>query len=355
FESPTPAALAAALGEPTGPVLAAPPLRPASAEARERGLPLSYAQERLWFLDRLEPGSVTYNITGGMRLHGALNVPALARALAEIARRHEALRTRFEDGGEAPVQRVLAPPATDLPVVAAREEEVEQRILEEARRPFDLSRGPLLRASLLRLGEEDFVLVAAMHHIASDGWSMEILLRELADLYGAYAAGRPSPLAEPAIQYGDYALWERQWLGGEVLEARLAEAKHRLAGAPTLLQLPVDRPRPAALSSRGARVSLALPREGVAALARREGATRFMVLAAALQTLLGRCTGQEDLLVGMPVANRGRVETEGLIGCFVNILVLRGDLTRDPAFTELLARTRAATLSAFNHQDLPFE
>jgi amino acid adenylation domain-containing protein len=355
FEAPTPAALAAALAEPAGSGPAMPPLREASPAERERGLPLSYAQERLWFLDRLEPGSVTYNITGGVRLQGALDIPALARALAEVARRHEALRTRFEAREESPVQWVLAPRAADLPTIEVREEEVAQRILEEARRPFDLSRGPLLRASVLRLGEEDHVLLAAMHHIAADGWSMGVLFEELSVLYGAFAAGRPSPLAQPALQYGDYAMWERRWLCGEVLEERLTAARRRLASAPTFLELPADRPRPAVLSSRGSREPLTFSKQAVAALARREGATRFMVLLAALQALLGRYSGQEDLLVGSPVANRGRIETEGLIGCFVNTLVLRGDLGGDPGFAELLARARAETLAGFGQQDLPFE
>ncbi|HEV2844687.1 MAG TPA: amino acid adenylation domain-containing protein, partial [Thermoanaerobaculia bacterium] len=346
FEAPTLARLAAEIEARLATGTAEPPLRRATPEEREAGLPLSYAQERLWFLDRLEPGSAAYNIAGGLRLQGELDVPALARALAGVVRRHEALRTRFEDG---PVQRVLPAPAPDLPVLEVPEGEVERRALEEAAKPFDLTQGPLFRATLLRVGEEEHVLLAAMHHIASDGLSMEVFLREVAALYGGH-----TPLPEPPVQYGDYALWERGWLAGEVLEARLAEAKSRLAGAPTFLELPTDQPRPAALSSRGGREALALP-SGVEALAREAGATPFMVLLSALEALLARYTGREDLLVGSPVANRGRLEAEGLIGCFVNTIVLRGGLAGDPPFREILARTRTEALAAFAHQELPFE
>ena len=335
----------------------------APAKARERGLPLSFAQERLWFLDRLEPGGATYNIAGGLRLAGRLDVPALSRALAEIARRHEALRSRFALGESGPAQWVqpASPPAlavVDLRDAADPEAEMERLAAAEARRPFDLAAGPLLRSVLLRLGAVEHVLLAAMHHIAADGWSMEIFLGELAALYGAFAAGRPSPLPEPALQYGDFACWERDTLRGEALESRLAAVASRLAGAPRTLQLPTDRPRPAVLSPRGGREPIVLPAAlsaAVRALGRREGATPFMVLLAALQTLLGRYTGVEDLLVGSAVANRGRVELEGLIGCFVNTLVLRADLAGDPPLRDLLARTRAATLAAYPQQDLPFE
>ncbi|HYX26914.1 MAG TPA: amino acid adenylation domain-containing protein, partial [Thermoanaerobaculia bacterium] len=365
FEAPTPAALAAEIEArltAAGPVAAAPPIVPAPAAARERGLPLSYAQERLWFLDQLAPGEATYNVAGGVRLAGSLDVPALSRALAEVARRHEALRSRFAAGPEGPVQWAVPAPGAALPVVDLERitgpAEVDRLAAAEARRPFDLAGGPLLRTVLLRLAAAEHVLLVAMHHVAADGWSLEVFLREVAALYGAFAAGRPSPLPAPSLQYADFALWERGWLCGEALEARLAAARERLAGAPRSLELPTDRPRPAVLSSRGGRLGVALPAglsAAVAALGRRAGATPFMVLLAALETLLGRYTGAEDLLVGSPVANRGRVELEGLIGCFVNTLVLRGDLAGDPPGRELLARTRAATLAAYAHQDLPFE
>ncbi len=362
FDAPTPAALAAEIEArlAASPLAMAPPLGPAPAAARERGLPLSFAQERLWFLDQLAPGEATYNIAGGVRLAGDLDVSALSRALAEVVRRHEALRSRFAPGPEGPVQWTLPAPAPHLPVVdlAGLAGEVERLAVAEARRPFDLAGGPLLRTVLLRLGAAEHVLLAAMHHIAADGWSMEVFLREVAALYGAFVAGQPSPLPEPPLQYGDFALWERSWLQGESLEARLAAARERLAGVPRTLELPTDHPRPALLSSRGARLPISLSAglsAAVTALGRREGATTFMVLLAAFEALLGRYTGAEDLLVGSPVANRGRVELEGLIGCFVNTLVLRGDLSGDPPVRELLARTRAATLAAYPHQDLPFE
>ncbi len=269
FEAPTPAALAAAIEalRVAGRGAEAPPLVPAPPAARERGLPLSFAQERLWFLDRLEPGAATYNIAGGLWLEGPLDVAALAAVLAEVTRRHEALRSRFEERFEGMagslVQRALPPPAAALPMVdlsrlAAATSEVDRLVSAEAKQPFDLAQGPLLRAVLLRLGAEEHVLVAAMHHIVSDGWSLGLLLREISVLYGAAIAGRPSPLAELPVQVGDFAWWERQWLTGEALEVRLEAARQRLAGAPLVLDLPADLPRPATRSSRGAREPLAL-------------------------------------------------------------------------------------------------
>jgi amino acid adenylation domain-containing protein len=326
--------------------------------------PLSFAQERLWFFDQLQPRSSAYNLPSAVRLRGAVDVPALERSLAEIVRRHEVLRTTVGIGPMGPVQ-VIAPagpcrlPVTylrDLPE-PAREAEARRRAAAEARRPFDLEHGPLLRAELLCLAEAEHVLLLSVHHIVADGWSIEVLVRELAALYAACRAGAPSPLPPPPIQYADYAVWQRQWLQGDVLDRQLAYWKRQLAGlAP--LRLPGDRPRPAVPSLAGAVQPFNLSRGLTAdlqALCRREGATLFMALLAAFQALLGRYAGQDDVAVGTPVANRTRAELEGLIGLFVNTLVLRADLSGNPTFRELLGRVREAALQAYDHQDLPFE
>ncbi|HVG11012.1 MAG TPA: amino acid adenylation domain-containing protein [Thermoanaerobaculia bacterium] len=332
--------------------------------------PVSHAQERLWFLDRLEPGSAAYNIPAAVRWHGRLRVPVLLAALGEIVRRHESLRTTFtasESGEALQVVSPASPPALpliDLTALAMELGTAESGRLAgaEARAPFDLERGPLLRARLLRLqqGEEEteHVLLATLHHIVSDGWSQGLLIGELAALYGAFAAGRSSPLPELTLQYPDFAAWQRDWLRGEVLEAQLAYWRRQLAGAPSLLELPTDRPRPALQGSGGGSVALDLPaglEEAVAALSRQAGASPFMVLLAAFQALLGRVSGQEDVPVGTPVAGRTRVETEPLIGLFMNTLVLRTDLSGEPGFRELVGRVRETALEAFAHQDVPFE
>jgi amino acid adenylation domain-containing protein len=363
FEGPTVAQLAErveAIRRAGVPVL--PPVVPVE---RTGPLPLSFAQERLWFLDRLQPGDTAYNVPAALRLGGALDVPALERALGEVVRRHEALRTVFADAGGSPVQ-VIAPfagfhlPVEDLSVLdgAARDEAVRRRTAEEAGRPFDLAAGPLFRATLLRVAEDDHVLLLAMHHVVSDGWSMDVLSREAVVLYGAFRQGAPSPLPELPVQYADYAVWQRRQLQGPMLEAQLGYWRDRLAGAPEVLELPADRPRPAARSFRGARVPIAFPlalQEGLRGLAREEGATLFMVLLAGWQTLLARYGGTDDVVVGTPVAGRGRGETEGLIGFFVNNLVLRTDLGGDPSFRHAVRRARETTLGAFEHQELPFE
>jgi amino acid adenylation domain-containing protein len=289
----------------------------------------------------------------------------LAQTLQEVVRRHEALRTTFIAAEGRPVQvigpaRPFALPVVDLGAPPGAEREAEALALagQEARRPFDLAGGPLLRAALLRLGADEHVLLVTLHHIVADGWSLGVLVREVAALYEAFARGRPAPLPELPIQYADFAHWQRQWLRGEVLEAQLAYWKRQLAGPPAALGLPTDRPRPAVQSYRGARHAFGLPgplSEALRGLSRREGATPFMTLLAALQALLGRYTGQADVSVGSPVANRNRAETEGLIGFFVNTLVLRTDLSGNPTFRELLGRVRAVALGAYAHQDLPFE
>ncbi|HEY0079202.1 MAG TPA: amino acid adenylation domain-containing protein [Pyrinomonadaceae bacterium] len=328
--------------------------------------PLSFAQQRLWFLSRLEPDSPFYNIATAVRLKGQLNVSALEAALNEIVRRHESLRTIFAMEGDEPVQVVLpslalAVPVDDLKGLAAGaqiEAEVKRRYEEEAQRPFDLSAGPLLRVRLLRLSESEHVAVLVLHHIISDGWSMGVLVREVAALYAAFAGGQQSPLEELPIQYADFAVWQREWMTGEVLEQQVGYWKTQLAGANTALELPTDHQRPARQSARGAELLFTLPSELTAALKSLggdEGATMFMTLVAAFQVLLNRYTNQGDLLVGTPIANRNQPEIEGLIGFFVNTLVLRADLSDDPTFRQLLARVRETTLDAYAHQDLPFE
>jgi amino acid adenylation domain-containing protein len=364
FEAPTVTALAARIEAAlrTAGGAAVPPL---VLSPRDAPLPLSFAQERLWFLDQLEPESPFYNIAGGVRLVGDLAVPALASSLAEVVARHEALRTTFAVAGGEPVQRIAPPgpfrlPGVDLSVLPESRREGEARRLAAALAvlPFDLGRGPLLRTTLLDLGASQAVLVLVVHHIVADGWSMEILLREAIAVYGAHAAGRPSPLPPLPLQYADFAVWQRRWLSGEVLARQLAYWRTALAGAPAVLALPADRPRPVRQSFAGGELRSLLPaetREALLALARREGASLFMVLLAAFEALLGRHTGQEDLTIGTPVANRGHHEIEGLIGFFTNTLVLRGDLAGDPPFSGLLARVRRAALDAYAHEDVPFE
>jgi len=343
----------------------APILPPVVPMERDRPLPLSFAQERLWFLHRLDPGSTTYNMHVPLRLRGPLDVAALERALGEIVRRHESLRTVFRDVDGLPAQ-VVAPaagfalPVDDLSALddAEREAELRRRVEDAARRPYDLAAGPLFRAALLRLGEEDHALLLGMHHVVSDGWSVGVLFRELSALYAAYREGADSPLPELPVQYADFAAWQRGEPAGRALERQLAYWRERLAGAPALLALPTDRPRPAVQTHRGAYEQLDLPDalpERLRALGRSGGATLYMVLLGAFQSLLTRYAGTEDVVVGTPTAGRTRRETEELIGFFVNTLVLRTDLSGDPAFRELLGRVREATLGAFEHQDVPFE
>ena len=347
----------------TGPV--SHPKSPQEPGGRGVSFPVSFAQQRVWFLHYLEPNVASYNLPIALRLTGPLDVGALEESLNEIVKRHDALRTSFPVREGRPVQ-VISPvrqvpvPQTDLSDLPAetREREASNAAGIEASRPFDLASGPLVRARLLRLAEGDHVLIVTMHHIVSDGWSVDVFLRELIALYSAFRLGEPSPLPELPIQYADYALWQQKWLRGEVLQAQLDYWKKQLAGIPALLELPMDRPRGAAASFRGASISAVLPPgllPRLNALARREGATLFMTLLAAFQALLSRYTGQEDIPVGSPIAGRTQVETEGLIGFFVNTLVLRGDLSGDPTFRQLLVRVREMALEAYAHQDLPFE
>ncbi len=329
-------------------------------------IPLSFAQQRLWFFDQFEPGKSFYNLPGAIRLKGKLNVAVLEKTFNEIVNRHEALRSTFTEVQGQPVQ-VIAPPETRLPLPVIdlrelpqsdREAAVKQIAAKEAQQPFNLERGPLLRTSLLQLDEEEHVLLLTMHHIVADGWSIGVLVRELAAIYEAFSAGNEPQLPELPVQYGDFAIWQRNWLSGEVLQTQLAYWKQQLEGAPPLLELPADRPRPPVQTSEGATLSLLLSEDLTAALknlSQREGVTLFMTLLAAFKALLYRYTGQTDLLVGSSIANRNRAEIEGLIGVFVNTLVLRTDVKGDPTFRELLARVREVTLGAYAHQDLPFE
>jgi len=362
FESPTIAELAEHIEiaqRARGGVIA-PPIRPTP---RDRALPLSFAQQRLWFLDQLEPNSPFYNLPEAARLTGALDADALARALNQVVRRHEALRTTFATLNDQPAQ-IIAPALTiDLPVDdlrddAARETRARQIATEEARRPFDLARGPLLRARLLRLRVDEHIVLLTMHHIIGDAWSSNVLIQEIGALYDAFIHERASPLPALPIQYADYAAWQRAWLRGDTLDQQLAYWKHQLAGIPALLELPTDRPRPVAQTPNGAYQTFALGNavaRALDALCQRESATVFMTLLAAFQTLLHRYTHQDDICVGTPIANRTRAELEGLIGFFVNTLVLRGDCSGEPSFRALLKRTRETALGAYAHQDVPFE
>ncbi len=362
FGEPTLGGMAARLTARAGLGLEPPPLAPVP---RDRPLPLSFPQERLWFLDRLAPGKAAYDIPFTLGLAGALDRRALAAALSEIVRRHEALRTTFPEIGGEPRQQIAPPAAFPLPDVdlaalpADRAAgEAEALLAREARRPFDLARGPLLRAVLLRLGPRAHRLLGNLHHIVADGWSMEVLRGELAALYAAFAAGLPSPLPPLPVQYADYAVWQRAFLSGEALERAMAFWRDTLAGVPAALDLPADRPRPAVASLAGGERPLPLPAETggrVAALARRGAATSFMVLLAAFEALLARLSGAADFAVGTPVANRGRAEIEGLIGFFVNTLPLRARIEPRAPFAGRVAAARAAALAAFSHPELPFE
>jgi len=363
FENPTVAGLADRVGE-TRRQEQGLQSRPIQSVSRTRDLPLSFSQQRLWFLDQYEPGSSVYNIPSAIRLTGALNVSALEQSLQEIVNRHEALRTTFSMVEGQAVQVIAPSLKLALPVVdlsetpeTEREEQAQRFAREEARRPFDLSRAPLFRTRLLQLGKEDHVLLMTLHHIVSDGWSMGVMHHELSVLYRAFSNGQPSPLPDLPIQYADYAVWQREWLEGGELERQISYWRKQLENIQAL-QLPTDRPRLAVQSYRGASQSIVLPRElteALKTLSRQQGVTLFMTLLAAFQTLLHRYSGQEDIVVGSPIAGRNRSEIEGLIGFFVNTLVLRADLSGNPDFRELLAREREVCLGAYAHQELPFE
>ncbi|MGB7922078.1 MAG: condensation domain-containing protein, partial [Pyrinomonadaceae bacterium] len=327
--------------------------------------PLSFAQQRLWFLYQMEPDSAVYNIPAAVRLNGLIDVSVLERTLNAIIERHESLRTSFALINGQPVQIISRAQSFTLPLVdlseldgAERDAEARRLATEEAQRPFNLTQGPLLRATLLRLGEQEHVVLLTMHHIVSDGWSMGVLIKEVGALYEAFSTGKSSPLPELPIQYADYAVWQQQWLQGETLNTQLDYWKQQLADAPSTIELPTDHQRPASQSFRGAQESLQLTREvseGLRRLSHEHGTTLFMTLLAAFQCLLYRYSGQEDVVVGSPIAGRTRAEVEGLIGFFVNTSVLRTKVRGDDGFRELMRQVREVCVGAYTHQEVPFE
>src|ERR1051325_7565776 len=332
---------------------------------RPKYYPLSFAQQRMWFLDQMEPGTSTYNMPTALRLSGELNVRALEQSLNEVVRRHAILRTVFVAGEERPQQVVQAFKPSNLAVFdlsdlpsEQREAETRQLIARETQQPFDLRQGPVWRARLVGLGGGGHVRLFTLTQIVTDGWSMEILTREVSALYAAYASGEESPLAELPIQYADYAVWQRQWLQGEVLEEQLSYWREQLVGAPAVLELPTDHPRPMQQRHRGAHLSFQLSADLTAELkqcSQREGVTLFMTLLGAWQLLLARYSNQRDVVIGSPVANRTRSEVEGLIGFFVNTLVLRTKVGSELSVRELLQRVREVCLGAYAHQEVAFE
>ena len=367
YQTPVVADLAAALDAAardgaSRPVPADPPV--VSRPVDLARVPLSFQQEQLWFLEELAPGEATYNTVLALRLAGDLDVAVLRRALDTVQARHEVLRTTFVTDGEVPCQ-VVGPPSPvplrrddvgGLPV-GEREGAAARLADEEAAQPFDLRHGPLLRARLVRLADTDHLLVVSTHHIVFDGWSEATFTAELAEVYSALRSGRDLRLADLPVQFADFALWQRTWLTGQVLESHLGYWQDRLAGAPTL-ELPTDRPRPALPSYRGAVLTRQLPPDLLAALrrlARANGVSLFMTLLAGFTVLLSRYSGQEDLVVGTATAGRNRPNCEDLVGFFVNMVVLRSDLSGNPSFTEVLSRVREVTLDAYEHQDVPFE
>ncbi|HYH79975.1 MAG TPA: condensation domain-containing protein, partial [Longimicrobium sp.] len=367
FEAQTVAGLAARADELRG-IGAEPAARPIVPVSREGDLPLSFAQQRLWFIDQLEPGSAAYNVSVALRLRGGLDAGALTWALGEVVRRHEVLRTTFGVDAEGePVQVIGEPAPVPLPVADLsglgaddREAAVARLARAEAARPFDLARGPVLRGTLLRLDAAETVGLFTLHHIVSDEWSAGLLVREVSAFYAARVSGEDANanLPDLPVQYADYAAWQRDRLEGEVLDRQLAYWRERLAGAPAVIDLPTDRPRGAVASDRGARHAFALSPELSAALrevGRREGTTLFMTLLAAWQALLARHGAGDDIVVGAPVAGRTRLETEGLIGFFVNMLVIRTGFEGDPTFRQALARVRERVLEAEANHEVPFE
>ena len=340
----------------------APPIKPVP---RYGNLTLSFAQERLWFIDQLQPDSSIHNMRAAFLLKGSLNVAVLEQSLREIVRRHEILRTTFAAVDGMPVQVISPYIDLKLPVIdligvpdSERDIQVEQITRQEFEQPFDLAKVPLWRFKLLRLAEEEYLLLRTVHHIIFDGWSYSVFMRELAVIYEAFSTGKPLPLKELPIQYADFAQSQRQWLEGEVLESQLNYWKQQLSGSISPLELPIDHIRPSIPTYRGARQILVLPKdltEKLKALSAQEEVSLFVTLLAAFKTLLYRYTGQEDMIVCSPIAGRNRVETKKLIGYFNNILPMRTYLGENPSFRELMGRVSQVTLGAYEHQDLPFQ
>ncbi|MBX9257864.1 amino acid adenylation domain-containing protein [Desmonostoc muscorum CCALA 125] len=368
FELPTIAKLAKSINDKE---LTFKSLAPIERVSREIELPLSFAQKRLWFLEQLERGSSTYNMPAAVYLNGRLDIHALEQTFKELSQHQEVLRTSFKKVNGNPVQVIASSVSISIPIIDLGDispqkqfVKVQQSILQEAQQPFDLTKSPLLRVSLLRLGEESYVLVLVMHHIISDGWSIGVLIGELSALYAAFSKKEYSlrdatrtPLAELPIQYADFAYWQNQWLQGEVMEKHLSYWKQQLVNLP-VLELPTDYPRPEIQTFRGTRQHIELSKElceEIKALSRSEGVTLFMTLVAAFKTLMHQYTNQDDIIIGTDVANRNFPETENIIGFFVNQLVLRTNLGGNPTFQELLKRVREVTLAAYEHQDMPFD
>jgi Condensation domain len=325
--------------------------------------PLSFDQERLWLMDQMEPGNPAYNIYTASRLVGPLDLEIMRRAVNEIVRRHEILRTRFAVKDGSPVM-VIAPALNleltvdDLRALPSTERgrEAVRRVNDLVGRPFDLARGPLLRVGVMKIAEQEHVIHVTMHHTITDRWSAAIVEHELAVIYAAFSKGQPSPLPEPSIQFPDFAAWQREWLQGEILEDQLSYWKKQLSGAPMVLDLPTDRPRPSRLTFRGARERLLISRslfDQLKALSQREGATMFMTLLAAYYLLLYIWTRQQDILVGLTVSNRERPETVGTVGYLLNMVVVRARASEGKTFKNLLGAAREAALGAFAHEDLP--
>ena len=327
--------------------------------------PLSFAQQRLWFLDQLEPNNTVYHISRSVRLSGDLNIQVLKQALDAIVAHHEILRTNYIAENGNPIQVIAAPQSVELPIIdlqqygqAEQETQIQKLLQQERQCPFDLASDMVLRGCLLKLAPQEHVLLLVVHHIAFDGWSIGILWEQLTQLYQAFLDGQPNPLEPLPIQYADYAVWQREWLTGEVLDKELNYWKQQLAGSNPVLELPTDYPRPAVQTYRGASQSLTLPpslSDGLKQLCRQQGVTLYMTLLAVFATLLHRYTGQEDILIGSPVAGRNRAEIEGLIGFFINTVVLRANFSQEPSFRSLLAQVREVALGAYAHQGMPFE
>jgi acyl carrier protein len=364
FETPTVEGLTQAIErlQRSAQVSQAPPLAPVG---RDREIPLSFAQQRLWFLDQMDPGNHLYNVPRAMRLIGKLNPQALEQALHGLVARHEILRTNYGVVNDHPVQKIASQRSITLGRLDLsslprehRELQAAQIVQIESEKGFDLATDSMLRALLIKVADEDHVFFLNTHHIASDGWSSGVMLNDLASFYSAALDNRADELAPLEIQYADYAVWQRDWLQGEVLDKQLAYWKAELAGAPPLLSLPSDRPRPAVQSFRGAVHESEIPKnlvDTLRLLGRQHGSTLFMTMLAGFEALLYHLTGQPDLVLGTDLANRMNVQTEALIGFFVNLLVLRTNLSGDPTFEELTRRVRDVTLRAYAHQDLPFD